>query len=333
MDGLVVKIHGYSTAALSRKQLEWWSEGYTFPNSAWRDDARDLSLSLCTLASEKVAGFATFAQGAMVDLCRRMRDGRYTRNLLRALQHPLFSGWASADDGVAAGYAGLPHLEHYASTDRRIYTYAPVLFMDGSGIWLDDGDDDDNDDDNGSGNNVDTATSSLSSNTTANSAPWKDVFARIQYHDGIRGEQAAERHLPGSLPQVESNATSDAEGGGNSYDSMALLPGSADILRLLAPLKPWIVQRDGTGVLIQWKQRDFANIDLNDVPLSKFATARFNLAVNGVSVFSGPEDSFRLDLTDPRMRSACLRVRVAAFHLVLGWSPESPLLEINDCNV
>jgi hypothetical protein len=92
MDGLIVKLHDFSAASISRKQLEWWNEGYTFTNTGWRDDLRDLALLLCPTMQEKCLDCESFSQGAISDLCAQMQSGSYGSNPAKALSHRLFSG-------------------------------------------------------------------------------------------------------------------------------------------------------------------------------------------------------------------------------------------------
>jgi hypothetical protein len=122
--GLRVKLSaGYGQSSLVRKQLEWWSQlGFSFPNTGWRDDLKDLSISFCGVAAEKVIGFRTFAKGMAVDLCRRMLEGEYALNPAAALRHPLFSGMA----GTGEDYLGLLTPESVEPWQRSLYTYAPL---------------------------------------------------------------------------------------------------------------------------------------------------------------------------------------------------------------
>ena len=86
-DGLVVKLHNFGASALTRKQLEWWNAGYTFPNPAWRDDLRDFALAACGVLAEKVDGGL---HPAGVELCAAMQNGQYRDNPIGALRHAFF---------------------------------------------------------------------------------------------------------------------------------------------------------------------------------------------------------------------------------------------------
>jgi hypothetical protein len=112
VDGLRVKLHDFERAVLVRKQLEWWADGYSFPNTPWRDDLADLAASLCPLAAAAVAGWADFARGAAADLCARMAAGEFASNPGAALRHALFDG--------------LPAVADVPAPDRALFSYVPV---------------------------------------------------------------------------------------------------------------------------------------------------------------------------------------------------------------
>lgn len=135
--GLRVKIGGgYGSSSLVRKQLEWWSQlGYSFPNTAWRDDLKDLAISFCGPAAEKVIGFRTYAKGMAADICHRMLEGEYALNPAAALRHPLFSGLAGSgsprnedddDPSSSLPYLGLATPESLETWQRSLYTYSPL---------------------------------------------------------------------------------------------------------------------------------------------------------------------------------------------------------------
>lgn len=139
VDGFSIELGDLGSATLTRVQLGWWARGYAFPNTPWRDDLRDLSLSLCAFAEAGVAGgYAAAADGHLESLCAAMRGGAYAANPLAALLHPLFSG--ARDGGGGNGSAPWPGLDRTCDVEasrRRVFAYSPATrARRPSPLWL-----------------------------------------------------------------------------------------------------------------------------------------------------------------------------------------------------
>jgi hypothetical protein len=280
VDGLRVKLHGFGAASLVRKQLEWWAEGFAFPNTAWRDDLRDLGSVLCPIAGERVLGWAEYAGGAAADLCAKMAAGAYAANPALALRHPLFAGSPAPPPGgsslsgaaaVSSAYLGLPPLDALQRPQRALYVYTPV---------------------------------------TIGTAP-------------IAGPSPSPQPAgPGAGPTPSPSSPA-------RYPEAAEVPRQV-VLRLVTPRRPWLVHRDSLSASVAWAEHQVPAWVAKLAPQTSATT--YNVFVNGVSVFSGTQLTYHLDLPTPAQQRACQRVQVAAFYPSLGWTERSEPLEINDCS-
>ena len=250
-DGFTIKLHDYGAASLSRKQLEWWTAGHAFPNTAWRDDLRDLAIALCAPARERTLGFDTFAGGALAALCNDMAAGRYATNPLLALRHALF------DD--------LPTLDATPPADRRLHVYAPA------------------------------------------------TMTRVPPQPDARSSPPPPSpHLPPS-------------GAAAAGAPPSPLPLAHELVQRLRPPRPILLRKDAASITVGWAPA----ATLGVLPPSSSRPA-FNLAVNGVSVYSGHGTEFQFD-APPAKLAACLRITVTAFYDRLGLTPPSDPLVLNDC--
>lgn len=112
IDGLRPTLTNFEVASITRVQLDWWKAGFAFPNTAWRDDLQDLSMSLCS----RLSGLMLEPAAQMEDLCQRMRAGVYRDRPLMALQHPWFADYSK----VRAVHPGR----------RQTFIYAPLTIAD-----------------------------------------------------------------------------------------------------------------------------------------------------------------------------------------------------------
>ncbi|KAA0154164.1 hypothetical protein FNF29_02784 [Cafeteria roenbergensis] len=112
MDGLRIVLRNFEVSSVTRVQLDWWKDGYAFPNTAWRDDLQDIASAVCGIlrarSSSRSAGLA--------DLCERMEAGVYAERPLMALQHPWFGG--------------LPKVAEVHPSRRQTFIYTPLTIAD-----------------------------------------------------------------------------------------------------------------------------------------------------------------------------------------------------------
>ena len=246
VDGLTVELGDLTTASLTRVQLGWWARGYAFPNTPWRDDLRDLALSLCGFAEGAIeGGFAQAAGGHVESLCAAMHGGQYAHNPLAALLHPLFSGSTSdaggaRDGGGAAGknstdrpigaasgddgpWPGLARTCEVPASHRRLHAYTP--------------------------------------RTRARRPP--------------RSSTGALAAQSGSLPAGTSHA-------GNRSSIVSLSPDGtvlrAQLLDFLAPLPPSVWSSGRGGITAAWNPHPSTATSPQPEPTA------FNLLLNGISV-------------------------------------------------
>jgi len=318
VDGLRVVLHDYGAASLVRKQLEWWAAGYAFPNTPWRDDLHDLAVSLCGVGGERVAGFTTWAGGQLQDLCNRMAAGRYSSNPARALQHPVFTGDASA------GHAGYPMVAAVAPETRNLYAYTPATVP------------------------PPTPAGAAAAKVSPAPAAGPAVVQPPRPQPGRDGAAPTTRNTTSGrdgVPTTDGSSLSSASSGGMPAAANATTPGTAarrgvdvsamatqaTMLAALTPARPWIARRDASTVTVAW-----AAVDTLDA-LPSAQPAAYNLLLDGVSAYSGSDTQHEVGLA-AAMQTACLplpegglaslRFAVAAYYTGLGWTPLSEALDV-----
>jgi hypothetical protein len=322
VDGLRVVLHDFGAASLVRKQLEWWADGYAFPNTPWRDDLHDVAASLCGVGGERVSQFSTWAGGQLADLCNRMAAGRYSANPARALQHPVFTG----DPSVAhAGYAVVADVDPLS---RNLYAYTPATMAAPQ-----------------SADNKPTAASTPPRIGTAVVSPPRPASAGAAVNVSASSADQRSSQPPPQVTQSSATpstpASAPAPSESHAGESAALparrgidvsaMASQASMLAALTPTRPWIARRDATTVSIAWSAMD----TLETLPSAQ--PAAFNLLLGGVSTYSGPDTQHDVALA-PAAQAACaggggggqgvLRFAVAAYYTGLGWTPLSDVLEV-----
>lgn len=294
VDGLRVKLHNFEASSLVRKQLEWWAEGHAFPNTAWRDDLKDLAAVFCAVAAEKVMGFERYAGGAAKDLCAQMAAGAFARNPAAALRHALFAGFpqaaaagASASSGSGSGsstaagddaaskYAGLPPLDAVQSWQRALYSYAP-LTIDAEPL------------------------------PAASPAP-QPAAAAAAAAAGVTPSPSPPARYPDDAPVSRWT-----------------------LLDLLRPGRPWLVHRDSLSASVAWHVTPLPPWLAKVAPQER--PTFYGAFVNGRSAYTGPATTYRVELPSPAHQVECLRVQVAAYYPSFGWTHRSEPLEMNDCS-
>lgn len=112
MDGLRVVLRNFEVSSVTRVQLDWWKDGYAFPNTAWRDDLQDVGSALCGILHARSSGHLA----GLADLCDRMEAGVYAERPLMALQHPWFGK--------------LPKVAEVHPSRRQTFIYTPLTIAD-----------------------------------------------------------------------------------------------------------------------------------------------------------------------------------------------------------
>ena len=322
VDGLRIKLHDFDGAVLVRKQLEWWTDGYAFPNTPWRDDLADLGLSLCPLAAGHVAGWAAFAGGSAADLCARMVAGEYATNPAAALRHALFSGNAGAAGG------GLPTLDAVPVTDRELFSYVPVTVERMSPAAIAAG------------------AAASAANARSGAGPVAGDGS-----GGIDGGGASHGSGEGTGVTASGGASGGGGGGGSGSNGSSeladadaadarrealdgLYPDDADVPRrvmlgMLTPARPWVVRRSSLAATLAWGAHQLPAWLAGQAPQRR--PTMYNVFVNGVSVHSGPSRRFELSLLAPGLQTGCVRIAISAFYSTLGWTERSEPLQLNEC--
>jgi len=97
VDGLRVILFGLEQAVLTRPALQYWRDGYSFPNAARRDDLADFGTAFCGMVVPRLGDRPDEGFGA---LCAAMVRGDFAQHPLDALQHSFFTRymppWAGA---------------------------------------------------------------------------------------------------------------------------------------------------------------------------------------------------------------------------------------------
>ena len=112
VDGMQVKLHNFGTSVLTKKTIEFWKKGFTFPNLPWNDDLADVAIVLCGYVASHMAVFDVRGR----DLCRKMKNGYYQENPLAALRHPYFDEYLTKQQMPLA--------------ERNNYVYTPKAGCD-----------------------------------------------------------------------------------------------------------------------------------------------------------------------------------------------------------
>eukprot|EP00947_MAST-08B_sp_MAST-8B-sp1_P002725 g2725.t1 len=321
VDGLRVKLAGFGISALSKKSLEYWKKGYTFMNTNWNDDMEDVAVILCGMLQPKVANFDP--KGA--DLCRQMRDGVYKTSPLLALRHPYFASLRTKDQ--------------VSPQKRNMYRYTPGCpapkkdAMPGDDPFADkDGNGPEKEaggSASGSGSGSGQPRFKTTDGSPATPLPPPPILPgpdgkcpACKCAAGGAGGKGGDPFNPfPSTSGCSSPGITPAPGdSGSGSDHKAKSTPDLPLIARVSPGTPWIKERRANGdVTVGWSPPS-GGVSI---------VQRYNLEMDGVSVFSGLAGEFKMTNLHP---SSCHRFSVSAF-ISNHWTPLSSTLHVGDCGL
>eukprot|EP00941_MAST-03F_sp_MAST-3F-sp1_P005570 g5570.t1 len=313
VDGLQLKLHGFHNSALSRMELAYWVRGWTFMNTPWKDDMKDVAIIMCEMLGDKVAE----PSDNFLDLCGRMRNGVYKLSPLQAIRHPFFDNLPTKDGLQPTQidqflYLPLPphdDTEHYAVDDRPT-----------------------------------TTTSTSTTSAPINSTEQRNRRKNEKLNTMTPSEQKAPVPLKQNLP-TDSVSVPLATEEEIRKDKTEMMNDEAkkESSDLPTPHQPWIAEY-APGKAADGKGK--STTGLIKIAYSPPALAAdvgpasiFQIVLNGVSVYSGPAVKGSSDATEYYYVMSgvkpdqCYRFQMAYFAKnAKKWSSLSSRLWVNDCN-